>query len=343
MIIEEVLKVYGFNSSHCQVMAFGNGLINYTWKITTATAQYVLQKVNTAVFKNPAAIAANVELLYEYAKKYSSGYLFVAPVKTTEGYNHFVSKQGEWYRLFPFVPGSHTVDTVASPQQAFEAARQFGLFTKTFAAFPLASLQTTIPDFHNLSLRYQQFEKALLQGNTKKITQADTAIRQLKAFSFIVSDYTKLLKEQTLRQRVTHHDTKISNVLFNTHNKGLCVIDLDTVMPGYFISDVGDMIRTYVCPVSEEETAFEKIIIRHEYVQAIKEGYAGEMGNGLTKQEQGLFLFAGKYMIYMQALRFLTDYINDDVYYGARYPEHNFMRAQNQITLLQQLINYQEK
>ena len=127
-------------------------------------------------------------------------------------------------------------------------------------------------------------------------------------------------------------------MLFNNNDKGLCVIDLDTVMPGYFISDVGDMIRTYLSPVSEEEKDFSKIQIRDEYFKAIAEGYLTEMNDELTATEKEHFVYAGKFMIYMQALRFLTDYLNDDIYYGSKYEGHNFIRANNQLTLLNRLI-----
>lgn len=118
------------------------------------------------------------------------------------------------------------------------------------------------------------------------------------------------------------------------------MIDLDTVMPGYFISDVGDMMRTYLCPVSEEETDFSKIYIRKEFYQAIEQGYLSEMGDELDETEKRLFSYSGRFIIYMQALRFLTDHLNNDVYYGARYQGHNFNRAGNQLTLLQRLIEF---
>ena len=138
--------------------------------------------------------------------------------------------------------------------------------------------------------------------------------------------------------RVTHHDTKISNVLFGADDKALCVIDLDTIMPGYFISDVGDMMRTYLPTVSEEETDFSKIEVRDDVYKAIVQGYSNEMGEALSDEETKAFFYAGVFMIYMQALRFLTDHLNNDVYYGARYPNHNFVRAGNQIVLLQKLL-----
>src|SRR5437762_4451273 len=126
--------------------------------------------------------------------------------------------------------------------------------------------------------------------------------------------YQLLLTSKEFKMRVTHDDTKISNVLFNENGKAICVIDLDTVMPGYFISDVGDMMRTYLSPVSEEEKDFDKIIIRDDFYKAIVDGYAKEMNDELTEVERKHFFYSGQFMIYMQALRFLTDHLNDDAY-----------------------------
>jgi Ser/Thr protein kinase RdoA (MazF antagonist) len=165
----------------------------------------------------------------------------------------------------------------------------------------------------------------------------------LKNYCSIADEFQALTKTGELKKRVTHHDTKISNVLFDEHDKGLCVIDLDTVMSGYFISDVGDMMRTYLSPVSEEESDFSKIEVRDEYFDAILGGYLGEMKDELTDLEKTLFVYAGKYMIYMQALRFLTDHLNKDRYYGAKYPGHNLVRANNQIDLLNKLIEKEDR
>jgi hypothetical protein len=132
-------------------------------------------------------------------------------------------------------------------------------------------------------------------------------------------------------------------VLFDKHGKGICVIDLDTVMPGYFISDVGDMIRTYLSPVSEEEKDFNKIQIREDFFEAIANGYLSEMGGELSEVEIRHFVYGGMFMIYMQALRFLTDYLNNDIYYGAAYEGHNYLRAKNQVVLLEKLLEKKDK
>ena len=134
-----------------------------------------------------------------------------------------------------------------------------------------------------------------------------------------------------------HHDTKISNVLFDDCGKGIAIIDLDTVMPGYFISDVGDMMRTYLSPANEEEKDFSKIEIRDDFFRGIVNGYVSSMGDELTESEHDLILYSGQFIIYMQAIRFLADYCNNDSYYEVQYEDNNLVRAENQICLLKQL------
>lgn len=163
-------------------------------------------------------------------------------------------------------------------------------------------------------------------------------INYLQQQEHIVHTYENIKHDTGFRVRVIHHDTKISNVLFNDHNKGLCIIDMDTVMPGYFISDVGDMMRTYLSPANEEEKEVDKIQVRDDFFTAIAQGYIGELKNELTQTEKQHVVYAGEFMIYMQALRFLTDHLNNDVYYGARYEGHNWVRAHNQVVLLQKYM-----
>lgn len=337
--MKEILYQFGLQNQHVKIQHFGNGLINTTWVIETASGngKYILQKMNNRVFKNPDDLAVNTRLIDDHLKLNFPSYTFSSPCKTLED-KILVENKGEYYRMFRFITGSHTVDVVEKPQQAYEAASQFGRFTRLLSGFDAASLKTTIPDFHNLSLRYRQFEQSLETGNRERITQAGDLIKTIKQYKSIVDEFEN--NRPSLITRVTHHDTKISNVLFDSDDKGICVIDLDTVMPGYFISDVGDMMRTYLCPVSEEEKDFSKITIRKEFYDAIVNGYLSEMGEVLNEVEKKYFHFAGKYMIYMQAIRFLTDHINNDVYYVSKYEGHNLVRAGNQLTLLQRLIEF---
>ncbi len=337
MIPEEVFTAYGLNKRNLEIESLQNGLINSTWKIKYENEYFILQKINQAVFKKPGAIASNVRLIADYLQQTNPHYLFVAPVKTISG-EELVKVADGYFRLIPFVKNSHTIATVEKPGQAYEAAKQFGKFTKFLSEFRVEKLQITLPDFHNLTLRYQQFSDALNTGNTKRLQNSRDLIDSIEAHKNIVYTYEDILENPSFKLRVTHHDTKISNVLFNDHGKGLCVIDLDTVMPGYFISDVGDMMRTYLSPVNEEEKDFSKIEIRENYFKSIWDGYMGEMKNELNEEEKRHFIYSGKFMIYMQALRFLTDHLSDDVYYGARYEGQNFIRAGNQMVLLEKLI-----
>ncbi|HCL07029.1 MAG TPA: aminoglycoside phosphotransferase family protein [Chitinophagaceae bacterium] len=333
-MLESVLNQYGIAEKSLVVENFGNGLINNTWKISENGNAFIVQKINSRVFKKPDDIEQNIDLIASYIKRNDPEYLFVSPLQTVSGKSMLYTNGEDFYRAFPFVPGSYSKDIVETPEQAFEAATQFGRFTKKLKGIDVAKLKITIPSFHDLTLRYNQFLTSLETGDQKRVTDSTKLVRELKERSYITEVYEQIRKNPAFKLRVTHHDTKISNVLFNDHDKGLCVIDLDTVMPGYFISDLGDMFRTYLSPCNEDEKDYGQILVRPAFFEAITAGYLNEMGEELTSEEKEHFVYAGEFMIYMQAIRFLSDYINGDVYYQARYEKHNFVRAQNQIALL---------
>ncbi len=336
-MISSILKTYGLRYEDCVVEALSTGLINATWKIIHGEQQFILQRINDNVFKNPYQVSENINRLDRYLKEHSPGYLFVAPIKSILNEELVHDLDHGYFRLFPFIKGSHTINVVATPEQAFEAAVQFGKFTSLLSGFDATSLHFTIPDFHNLTLRYHQFEEALKYGNSNRIRQSAALIADIKNHYSIPTVFKKIQKNRDVLIRVTHNDTKISNVLFDDQSKAICIIDLDTVMPGYFISDVGDMMRTYLSPVNEEEKEFNKIEVREDFFRAIVQGYLSSMGGNLTAGEKKLIFYSGVFLIYMQAIRFLTDYCNNDSYYGARYEEQNFVRAGNQISLLKKL------
>ncbi len=341
-MLSTLLKIYGFPPAACVVIPFGNGLINNTWQMKYLEEKFIIQRINNTVFATPNLIAENLHLLNEYFKINFPNYLFVHPEATPQK-QEMVYLEGEgYYRMFRFVKGSNTYDTLNNTDVAFEGARQFGKFTNLLACFDIDKLNITLKNFHNLSLRYQQFETALENGNRQRIDACKGPIQFIKDHRSIVDTFDAIQTNPNFKKRVTHHDTKISNVLFDDDGKGLCVIDLDTVMPGYFISDAGDMIRTYVSPVSEEEQDVSKIEIRDNYFRAIVNGYLSEMKDELSDEEKSYFVYAGKFMIYMQAIRFLADHINNDIYYGAKYEGHNLMRCNNQLELLRQLIEKED-
>ena len=342
-MMKTILPEFGLDPDKCHVKAYGSGLINHTWRITDSHNDYILQRINNKVFTRPLDIAFNIHTIAEYFNQHHPRYLFTVPKQTINKEEIVYSPNEGYFRLFPFIENSHTIDVVMNPQQAWEASRQFGMFTKLLADLPAVQLKITIPDFHNLSLRYQQFEEALEKGNKDRIIQSDSTIRFIQKNREILNQFERIKMSPDFKLRVTHHDTKISNVLFDPSNKGICVIDLDTLMPGYFISDVGDMMRTYLSPANEEEKDFSKIEVREDFFRAILEGYLGEMWDELSTDEINHFVYAGKFMIYMQAIRFLTDYILNDHYYGAKYPDHNLVRAGNQQVLLEKLVKQEKR
>ncbi|MEO6454359.1 MAG: aminoglycoside phosphotransferase family protein [Ginsengibacter sp.] len=342
-MLQPVFNAFGISENVDNAIPFGSGLINRTWKINNGRKAFILQQINHKIFKNPESIAYNINITGNYLRIRYPSYFFVMPVTSVYGKDIFFDNRSGYFRLIPFVENSHTIDVVQDTQMAYEAASQFGKFTKLLSGFNASQLKITLPDFHNLSFRFKQFEDELSTGNPLRIEESQTLINAVFDNKNIVGEFEKIKINPRFKIRVTHHDTKISNVLFDEKNKGICVIDLDTMMPGYFISDFGDMMRTYLSPVSEEEKDFSKIEIRDEYFNSIVKGYLGELHHELTKEEKEHFIYAGKFMIYMQGIRFLTDHLHDDIYYGSKYEGQNLVRAGNQFTLLQKLIDKEDR
>jgi Ser/Thr protein kinase RdoA (MazF antagonist) len=332
---QEILSRYFYENPPLDIQQFGNGLIHKTYILSKDNVpNFILQQVNTNVFKWPDAIENNLQLLKAYLNESSLDLNLPLPLTNLSGALHtYVSN--DVFRLTRYVEGSHAIDTCLQPEQAFEAALQFGQFTSSFAGLDISQIKATIPDFHNLTFRWKQFEQALANGNPTRIQHAKREIETIIDNKSIVTKYEHICSSDQFKQRVTHHDTKISNILFDQKGKGICVIDLDTVMGGLHISDLGDMFRTYLSPGNEEETDLEKVFVRSSFYTAIVNGYLDKMADQLTEDEKAMIPFAGEFLIYMQALRFLTDFINDDIYYGISYEMNNFNRTINQLHLLE--------
>ena len=328
-----VLDAFVTNVDSFSVESFGSGLIHKTFVVVKNNEKvFILQEVNNAVFKWPENIANNINLLSRWLNEQHSATILPTPIKT-KGNKDFHFDGNKFYRLIPFVQGSHSINVCVDADQAFEAAKQFGNFTASFKGFNVSQLKPSIIDFHNLSFRWKQFREALQNGNNERIQQNKSIIKQIESEHEVVAFYEKILASGSFKSRVTHHDTKISNVLFDDMNKGVCVIDLDTVMPGYFISDLGDMFRTYLSPANEEETDVQLVEARKDFYEAIVEGYKEKMADQMTDDEINHINYAGDFMIYMQALRFFTDYLNNDIYYHTSNPENNLHRTINQLKL----------
>ena len=326
------------------VIPVGGGLINHTYKVRCELqVDFLLQKINQQVFINPEDVQKNSVLLSQYAEFEFTGLKLpwvkeYAPMKSL-----YRDEKGNYWRAFEFIEDGKMLNIAEMPSQAKATAKAFAKFTAAFDDFNVGMLKETIPDFHNLSHRYRQFEEALQGELYERMPKAMPLIDELKKRERYKFFYEEIADSAEFPKRVMHHDAKIANILFSkTTGKVICPIDLDTTMPGYFFSDLGDMIRSMSCSADETSTDFNNLHIRKKYYEAIMEGYMSILEKQLTLSEKKYIHYSGLLIIYMQSLRFLTDYLNGDVYYHITYPEQNFDRTKNQLTLLQRLEEFLE-
>jgi Ser/Thr protein kinase RdoA (MazF antagonist) len=328
-MMQSIFDQYGWGNANA--IPLTQGLINQTFEVSSVQGEFILQNINNQVFKDPFAIDHNIKAIGQYYNTNQPDQFFTFLMPNLRG-ETLIELEGKYYRAFKKINGI-ALDVLSTASQAKAAANQFGQFTASLIEFPIAQLKVTIPQFHDLALRFHQFEQALIHGDTTRISQAKEAILFLQSHQAYVKQWLHFTGHQDAHLRVTHHDTKISNVLFKD-DAAICVIDLDTTMPGYFISDVGDMCRTYLCPVNEACQDLNQIKVLPERWTAIQEGYLEAMGEFLTNFEQDHFAFSGQSIIYMQALRFLTDFLELDQYYRVERQDQNLDRTNNQIQLL---------
>lgn len=338
--MESKLFLFNIPLSNYVIKPFGSGHINNTYLVSDIKnyQQYILQKINTKVFPLPKIIADNIAAAADYLALKHPDYLFIKPIKTKEN-NDFLKVEEEYWRLTEFIPDSASINTVEFPEQAYEAAKAFALLTKNLDGLNTAGLKPSIKSFHDLGFRFKQFEEALDMADLKLKRQAQAEIDFYLNNKALVNTYIQIMNNSAYPTRLIHHDTKINNVLFSG-NKSLCVCDLDTLMPGKIISDLGDMMRTYLCAESEESTNFDAISIRIPIFEATIKGYLETLGSVLSIDEKRSLFYAGEFMIYMQGLRFLTDYLNGNLYYPVNHVNHNLVRAKNQRLLL---MDYQKR
>jgi Ser/Thr protein kinase RdoA (MazF antagonist) len=332
-----ILTAFDLDPALFETTAIGSGFIHNTYKVS-GEKKFILQRVNKNVFTKPDVIASNIRIAADYLKKNSPDYLFISPLTSRDGKQMVFDKEGFPWRIFPYFENTFTIDKVSSADEAFKAAAEFGRLTRYLNNVDTNLFHPTIERFHDLRWRYQQFEDALANPFGTRLSEAKSEIEKAKSFSHLVAEYSNLIAGGKLRLRITHNDTKINNVLFDSKtNDTVCAIDLDTLMPGYFIYDLGDMIRTFVSPVDEEERDLDKVFVRKPVYDALVNGYLSEMNEVLSHDEKTAIRFSGLTMTYIMALRMLTDFLNGDIYYQIRYPDQNIVRARNQFKLLQEL------
>jgi thiamine kinase-like enzyme len=332
--IQYVLSGFGLGFTQDQIKPLGNGHINKTF-LLDGPSKFVLQQININVFKKPEVIADNLRAASIYLTKHFPDYLFLNAAKTKSGDEMMYDEQGNPWRLFPYISNTITLESVATPEEAFEAASGFASLTKKLDGVAIEKFKPTIDRFQDLTWRFEQLQTAIRNAPDERKLEAEQIVEQALSFSFLVDEYRDWTSSGKLKLRVVHNDTKINNILFDSRSgKAVAVIDLDTLMPGYFIYDLGDMVRTFVSPVSEQDQDYSKIAFRFPFYQALVDGYLSEMDDCLSEEEKKAIPFSGMMMTYIMAIRFLADYLNGDIYYHIDYVGQNLVRATNQLKLL---------
>lgn len=327
------------------VIPLSGGLINHTYKVESKLwPPFLLQQINQHVFTKPEDVQQNYIHLAEYAEFEFTGLKLPYPIYYDKISSLYIDNSGDYWRAFEFIADGKMLAVAEKSSQAKATAKTFAKFTAAYEEFNVDLLKETIPDFHNLSFRYKQFEESLNGELYERMQKAMPLVQELKQRERYKFFYEEISESDFFPKRVMHHDAKIANILFSkTTGKVICPVDFDTSMPGYFFSDLGDMVRSMACSLDESSIDFEKITIRKDFYNAIIEGYLSVMEKKFTISENKYIHYAGLLMIYMQALRYMTDYLNGDIYYKINYPEQNFDRAKNQIVLLTKLEDFLKK
>ncbi|MBN2172715.1 MAG: aminoglycoside phosphotransferase family protein [Bacteroidales bacterium] len=323
------------------VFPFGNGHINDTYKVLTGEKNYLLQRVNQQVFMDVRGLTSNlirvINYLSDLVENNPGSMQVMNSVRTINGTYFFIDDDANFWRMFDFVEGGRSIDRADNANLAEEGGKAFGWFIKSLDKFPVTDLIETIPDFHNGEFRLANFRKALEKDKVGRKAVVLEEIDFLEVRAGEMLKIRNLVTDGKLPLRVTHNDTKINNVLFNEYNKAICVIDLDTVMPGTLLYDFGDAIRTFTNTAGEDEQATENITMNIDLFKAFANGFLSETKSILQDREVANLAFSAKYITWEQAVRFLTDFLNGDMYYKTAYAEHNLVRTKAQIKLLQSM------
>ena len=344
MNLSSILDHFNLHAGSISVTRWGEGHIHETWLVETGDHRpdYILQKINGNVFQNIPGMMGNIQSICRHLRSKLSGMPGHNPdrealtlVPTRQGKAWHVDEEGNSWRIYTFIPDTITYQKMTDPDLASEAGRIIGNFQAMLADLK-EPLIDTIPDFHNISFRISQYFQAKGNDPQKRVPAIPGEIRFAEERFNAMRAYHENLQENAV-VRATHNDTKVNNILFDRNDKALCLIDLDTVMPGYVHFDYGDALRTMANTALEDETDLEKVHFNVPVYEAFTRGYVQAAGSFLSPQEKDLLPFAPIYLTFMIGLRFLTDYLNGDVYFRIHYPEHNLVRARVQFKLVAEM------
>ncbi len=344
--VTELLEAFTFDGELENVTQLHDGHINNTYRFDFRAEngelnRYLVQELNTYVFKDHEGLMNNVMGVTAHMQKKVAENggdakrecLCVYPAK--DGKPFYIDTEGRCWRCYNFIYDAHSCQCVDSEETFYNAAKAFGRFQQMLADYPIEGLTETIPNFHNTVSRFADFKKAVADNLSGRAEQVKEEIDFVLAREADCSVLLDLLDAGKLPLRVTHNDTKLNNVMFdNETNEGICVVDLDTVMPGLSLYDFGDSIRFGANTAAEDEKDVSKVSLSLEHFKTYTEGYLSAAGKSLTAEEINQLAFSSKLMTFECGMRFLADFINGDIYFKTAYPEHNLVRCRTQFALV---------
>lgn len=342
--LNDIVARFGIEGSAAEIRPLGEGLINDTYRVANACKEcpdYVLQRINHHIFTDVEGLQRNIEAVTRHLRKKLEAegaddidrrVLTFVPLADGSGKIYYFDGESYW-RISRFIPEAFTYSTV-NPHYSRMAGEAFGRFQSDLTDIP-DTLVETIPDFHNMELRLRQLNEAIEADAAGRLTEVQPIVDDLLRRGEAMTAAERLYREGKLPKRVCHCDTKVNNMMFDADGNVLCVIDLDTVMPSFIFSDFGDFLRTAANTVAEDSPELDKIAFRTDIFEAFTEGYLKSAASFITPLEKEMLPYATALFPYMQAVRFLTDYINGDTYYKTSYKEHNLVRTRNQVRLLE--------
>lgn len=330
------------------ISPFGSGHINDTYRVLTdghKAEGYLLQRINHHVFKNVEGVMQNMLLVIQHLKekyKQSGEGLNVEKnvltlIPTREGAPYLVDQDGNFWRMLILLADTRSYDIVETPQQAREGGRAFGQFQRLLSDLDVALIHEVLPNFHHIGKRLDKLHQAIASDAVNRVARVPAELAAIKRRERRMHTILDLAADGLLPIRITHNDTKFNNVLLDMQDKAQCVIDLDTVMPGYVAYDFGDAIRTIINRAAEDEADLDRITLNIPLFEAYASGYFEEARHFLTSEEKRSLIEGVMLLPYMQAVRFLTDFLEGDHYYKIHHADHNLQRARAQLRLVEQL------
>ncbi len=347
--VRAVVRHFQIHGEFVAAAPYGSGHINDTYCVVFqqggTRVRYILQRINDRVFQQPVALMENVSRVTAHLARKLAGQpdasrrrLTLIPVRS--GGAFYQDAAGDVWRVYVFVEAARSYDAVETPAQARSAAQAFGHFQKQLADLPAPRLHDTIPDFHHAPKRFAALEQAVAADVANRAQAAKAEIE----FVLRRRKICRLLLDANLPERATHNDTKFNNVLLDeATGAGICVIDLDTVMPGLVAYDFGDLVRTATSPAKEDERDLSKVAMQFPMFEALARGYLSSAGEFLTTAERRWLPFGGKLMTFTIGIRFLTDYLAGDVYYKVDREGHNLDRCRTQFKLAESIEQQEDK